>query len=146
MTLSLKEVTKENWEQCIALKVAPEQESFVASNLYSLAEAHYETSFIPKAVYSYDEMIGFLMLGKDPDDGVYWIVRLMIDERYQGKGYGHQAVQAALAFIKKQRDASSVIRLGVKPENVAAKRLYKACGFSETGHQEHGEDIMEIQL
>jgi diamine N-acetyltransferase len=37
MTLTLRPITVENWEQCIALKVKPEQTYAVSSNLYSLA-------------------------------------------------------------------------------------------------------------
>ena len=42
MELYLVPITRHNWEEAIALKVLPAQDQFVASNLYSLAQAKAE--------------------------------------------------------------------------------------------------------
>ena len=47
MTIILKEIDNQNWKQCIKLKVRMDQQGFVASNLYSLAEAKFDTSLVP---------------------------------------------------------------------------------------------------
>ena len=39
-----------------------------------------------KAIYADDKMVGFTMFGLDEDDGKYYLGRLMIDEKHQGKG------------------------------------------------------------
>ena len=39
MVLHFREITRHNWLQCVRLKVRPEQEVYVASNAFSLAEA-----------------------------------------------------------------------------------------------------------
>ncbi|HEY8601681.1 MAG TPA: hypothetical protein VIL85_24860, partial [Thermomicrobiales bacterium] len=73
MTVSLRDVTKENWQECIKLKLTPEQEHFVASNTYSLAESKFMPTFIPQAIYANmdgiegETMVGFVMYGLYPE-------------------------------------------------------------------------------
>lgn len=143
MSISLRPITNENWEDCIQLRVAPHQQSFIASNLYSLAESKFEQSFVPMGIYLDDRMIGFLMYGKDPEDGIYWIIRFMIDKAFQGKGYGRAALSQAITFLAKLDDCSDSIVLGVKEDNTDANRFYQAFGFHDTGRREHGEILLE---
>lgn len=69
MTIILRDVTKENWQACVGLRLAPEQEHFVASNAYSLAESKFMPTFIPQAIYARatpndaERMVGFAMYG-----------------------------------------------------------------------------------
>lgn len=49
----------------IGTKVTPEQEDFVAPNLYSIAEAYVEPSWTPLAIYAGEELVGFSMFGRD---------------------------------------------------------------------------------
>ena len=37
--IGLRAIDRNNWEQCIHLKPAQEQQRFIASNLYSIAES-----------------------------------------------------------------------------------------------------------
>src|SRR3954465_429625 len=93
MTVTLREITKENWRQIIALQLAEGQEGFVASNVYSLAQAKVDPVRIPLAIYSDETPVGFIMYNDRPlDDGSYHISRLMVDREHQGKGYGRAAV------------------------------------------------------
>jgi len=68
-TVILRDVTKENWQECIKLRLAPGQEHFVASNVYSLAESKFMPTFIPQAIYANqdgtgdDTMVEFVMYG-----------------------------------------------------------------------------------
>ena len=39
--LSLRSIDQSNWEACIQLKPKQEQEEFIASNLYSIAESKF---------------------------------------------------------------------------------------------------------
>ncbi|QCJ42661.1 GNAT family N-acetyltransferase [Bacillus sp. S3] len=144
--MSLKSITQENWHDCIQLQVSDDQKSYVASNVYSLAESRFEPSFTPMGIYLDARMIGFLMYGKDPDDGTYWIIRFMIDQTEQGKGFGKQALAHTLTFLKELPDCSSTIILGVKDSNVAALKLYQSFGFKDTGRREHGEILLEFVI
>ncbi|UOK59190.1 GNAT family N-acetyltransferase [Bacillus sp. OVS6] len=146
MQIQLHPITKHNWETCISLKVQKEQERFVASNLYSLAESRFETTFLPLGLYTGNKMIGFAMIGKDPKDGVYWLVRFMVDQAHQGKGYGFAALQIVLSFMKSRYDVSPFLLLGVNPENGQAIRLYQKAGFIHTGKVENGEAIYRLGI
>ncbi|MFK9093614.1 GNAT family N-acetyltransferase [Bacillus salipaludis] len=143
MAISFKNITQENWQECIGLQVAPHQKSYIASNVYSLAESKFEPSFVPMGVYLDNRMIGFLMYGKDPEDGRYWIIRFMIDQTHQGKGYGKLALAHSINFLKALPDCSQTIILGVKESNSAALRLYQSFGFKDTDRREHGELLLE---
>jgi diamine N-acetyltransferase len=125
----------------VALCVAPEQARFVASNANSIADAYVYPEMRPLAVYAGDDLVGFVMHGQDPDTGHWWIVRMMIDERFQGRGYGRGAMLALIELIREQHGAAS-IRLGVDPANQGAIGLYESLGFTATGEFEDDEMIM----
>src|SRR5262245_26120443 len=101
MTMTLREITRENWEQCVRLEVAPEQQRFVASNAVSLAQSKYEPEWIPLALYDDEEMVGFVMYGVYRDQGKYWILRMMVDRRLQGNGYGRAAMRLLLDRLRR---------------------------------------------
>ena len=65
----------------------------------------------------------------------------MIDEKYQGKGYGKCAIKEVVNKLKNRIDCKQ-IRVSHVPHNVAANRLYKACGFQDTGEVEENGDII----
>src|SRR5579863_5962265 len=90
MTISLRPVTAENWNAVAKLEVSEDQRDFVAPNSYSLAQAAYEPGLTPVAIYDDETLVGFAMYTHEPWQGEFGIVRMMIDRRYQGKGYGRQ--------------------------------------------------------
>jgi diamine N-acetyltransferase len=61
VTITLRPITPDNWELCINLKTTDEQQHFVATNLYSLAQAKVFPECIPLALYYGETMVGFLM-------------------------------------------------------------------------------------
>jgi diamine N-acetyltransferase len=142
-TVTLRDVTKENWQECIKLKLAPEQEDFVASNTYSLAESKFMPTFVPQAIYATidgvesDTMVGFVMYGFYPD-GVapygqrHWIFRLMIDRAYQGLGYGTAALHVVLQRLEADPACPDVL-IGYEAENTVAAKLYQRLGFAVFG-------------
>jgi len=96
MTISLKPIDRDNFRECIGLDVYPEQKEFVGSNVVSIAESKVYPHRVPLAMYNDDELVGFVMHGRDPEKLRHWIVRLMIDRAFQGRGFGRAA---ALALI-----------------------------------------------
>jgi diamine N-acetyltransferase len=145
MTITLQSITKDNWRECIKLTTTEAQTHFVATNVVSLAQAYVEPSFVPLAIYHDDTMVGFVMIGRDDQTGADWIIRLMIDQTQQGKGYGRAAMQAVLARIKQQPDCRE-IRISYEPENIVAETLYDSLGFRPTGEIEHGEVIARLEM
>ena len=110
MSISLREVTKENWVQCIRLKLAPEQEKLVASNVDSIAESKFEPHYVPRAIYSNEKVVGFLMYCPDETEekDLYWLFRFMVDVEYQKQGIGKALLELALNEISKTNCRNSV--------------------------------------
>jgi len=141
----LREVNKENWEQCMRLTLSTAEGGLVAPNLYKVLDSKVEASFNQLAIYNADgDMVGFIMFGVDPDDGEYWISRLMIDEDHQGKGYG----KAATLEVLKRLKAMGVhdVYVGYRPQNLGAQALFLSIGFERTGQMLQGEFIGKISL
>ncbi len=155
--VSLRPIDSSNYRECIELSVAPDQQRFVAPNLQSLADAYvWREAAEPFAVYSDDEMVGFALLfpladgGDDdsiPEPGTergYILVRLMVDGRFQGRGYGRAALDAIIELIRGR--GLPTVRLSVVPENEQALDFYRRNGFAETGEIHGGEIVMERQI
>ncbi|MCQ6333791.1 MULTISPECIES: GNAT family N-acetyltransferase [Bacillus cereus group] len=143
----LKVIDKSNWEEAIRLSVKEEQQTFITSNLYSIAEVQFLDNFYANGIYLDEKMIGFTMFGIDPDDNNYWIYRLMIDENFQGKGIGKQAIYLIIDEIRRNNNANiSIIMIGYAPENHTAKFVYKKAGFIETELSSWGEQLAKYSL
>lgn len=87
------------------LEVREDQEDFVASNVYSLAQLQFVNNFSADVIYDDETMIGFAMYGIDDDDGMFWIWRFMLDAQFQGKGLGKAAFAALLEKITAMNNA-----------------------------------------
>lgn len=124
----------------IALSVRPEQDGFVATNEASLDEAARHSFCTPLVIRAGDEIVGFAMYALDPDDGNYWIYRLMIDQRFQGRGYARSALARILSLMS-SLDGCERILLGVRPDNERAIALYLDAGFVATGEEIDGERV-----
>jgi diamine N-acetyltransferase len=155
--ISLRPIDTKNYREALSLSVAPDQERFVASNRQSLADAYvWRDAAEPYAVYADDQMVGFAMLfplAEDvprypvPADATlrgYMLVRLMIDARFQGRGYGRDALAAIVDTVRGQ--GLGKIRLSLVPENEQALEFYRRNGFAETGEIVEGEIVMELQI
>lgn len=142
--VSLREITKQNFWDCISLEVGEGQKDYVTSNAVSLAQSKYQPECIPLGIFSDDEMVGFAMYCIDADDGEYWIYRMMIDRRFQGRGYGKKALELLIDMIKKDKTHHRIL-LGVHKESLAAVALYSRVGFEFTGKVYGAEHIMQYE-
>lgn len=147
--IALQDITEDNWHECTRLRLKPEQQHFVAANAFSLAQAAYQRNWIPQAIYAADDMVGFVMYGLYDDDGrtVWAIVRLMVDERYQGKGYGRATMLQVLEQMRTHESSVRDVYISFVPDNEAARRLYTDLGFVDVGMTSDGEEVlMHLQL
>ncbi|MGO4346606.1 GNAT family N-acetyltransferase [Paenibacillus sp. MCAF9] len=144
--ITLKALDISNWEQCAQLKPKPEQEKYIAPNIYSIAEVQFLKGFVTRAIYNDEVMIGFTMFGLDPDDGNYWIYRFMIDGAFQGQGHASKAMLLVIDEIKNASDRTDVIVLGYKPENERARKLYSKAGFKEECYAPWGEVLAKYSF
>lgn len=145
----LEEVTAENWEEVVELELEDDQEDFVASNAYSIAESKFNPYARPRAIYAGDSLVGFLMYEVETADGDphdYNIYRFMIDAEHQGKGYGRAALKRCLQEIQDNDPKLELISICYVPHNPRAKEFYASLGFKEVGIDEDGEMVAEIEF
>lgn len=142
--IALKEIDRSNFFDVIKLSVADEQSDFVATNLFSLAQAKAFPECVCLAIYHDEVLVGFTMYCIDEEDHEYWIYRLMIDTKYQSKGYGKAAMELLIERIKEDRQ-HQVIYISFEPENTWAKQLYEKLGFEEDGRVIDGEIVYKLE-
>lgn len=141
----LEKITEQNVYKCLGLQVNDAQKNFVAPNTYSLAEAWvYGDVARPFAIYDGDTLVGFFMGSVDKEKQEYGVWRLMIDKRYQGKGYGRAALRLAVAYLR--GEGAGAISLSYEPENTTAGALYASEGFVLTGEVDDGEVVARLDL
>lgn len=149
MDVTLKPVTAKNFGQVGLLDVTDSQRGFIASNLYSIAESKFFSSFRPRAIYRGDQPVGFLMYewiesGHRP--GECDIFRFMVDRHYQGQGLGREAMALVLSEIRGLEGVSRITICYVA-SNTSARNFYASFGFDEVGKDPRsGEMIAEIRL
>lgn len=143
--VTLKDVGKDNWDDCCNLKLSTKQGGLVAPHMYTISESEVEPAFVPLAVYAEDHVVGFAMYGLDPDDGKYWIYRLMIDVDHQGKGYGKAALKELVKRLAVLPDCDEIFA-GYKPWNNVAAALFGEMGFNRTGEMLSGEFVTRLDL
>jgi len=140
--IALIPITPDNELDCIKLSPREDQMNLVASNADSLIHANKELTSKPYGIYVDQSMVGFILFDQEIyRDGYYWILRFMIDARYQGKGYGQLAILEVINQLRNREDCRQ-IRVSHILCNTAANRLYKKCGFVETGEFEDNGDII----
>ena len=159
--IRLEPVSGRNVWEILKLEVSPEQKDFVADNTVSIIEAYTAVTAnghaFPFGIYADDTPVGFVMIGFGIDDcwddapavavHNYSLWRLMIDRRYQQRGYGREAVRLALEFIRTfPCGTAEYCWTSYEPDNRTACSLYRSFGFIETGEKDGDELIAVLKL
>ena len=131
----LRRVTMDNFGECIRLAVEESQTGLVASNAKSLAEASVNPTLFPLAIYDaavvgYEKprlpMVGFTMYEVTAGDG--FILRLMVDRKFQRQGYGRAAMVEVIRRLRLHPEVE-LIATSYRKGNEAADQLYRGLGF-----------------
>jgi GNAT superfamily N-acetyltransferase len=156
MAVTLQEITDENSEAVLALRVAPGQERFVSSVQDSLAEAAEYPHANPwyRAVSASGEQVGpvgFVMVSwncqpRPPEIiGPWFLWKLLIDQRYQGRGYGAAVVRQIVGLVR--AEGATELLTSYVPEDGGPAGFYQRLGFVPTGElDENGEVIVRLAL
>ena len=165
--IHLEPINDDNFYAITKLRVRKEQKNFLADNKYSLVHAYLSVinniPVFPFGIFLDDKPVGFLMIGYDIlyekvkdnphcnwficDSYVIW--RLMIDKKYQGRGYSKEAMKLALDFIRTYPcGKAKYCWLSYDIENEAARSLYRSFGFKEVpeAYYEGGEMPAILEL
>lgn len=148
MSMHIREITSENWRAAAGLSVSAEQQRFIESNAFSMAECFYEKNAVSVGMYDDDTLIGFAMYGwPDSLDQSAWLDRFMIDQMFQGKGYAKRLLLLVIRYIEQQYDCKKIY-LSIHPDNKHAQQLYESMGFRLNGQidNEGAFDCLVMEL
>jgi diamine N-acetyltransferase len=149
--MSLREITDDNREAVVALRVGPGQERFVASVAKSLEDAATTPEGNPwyRAIYAGDEPVGFVMLSWDvtPAPGIigpWFLWRLLIDERHQRRGHGRAALDLIVDLIRAA--GATELLTSYQPGEGEPWPFYEKLGFRPTGEVDGSEILIALDL
>ena len=145
--IRLSNVTEDNWFEVASLSVKDEQKAFLAPAIGILARGYvYRDSRARVYVIENDDsIVGTALVREFTDEPLgYDLQQFMIDQRYQGRGYGSAALELILEELKKEGRFDHV-EVCVKKADAAAIRLYEKHGFSESGYiDENAPDSVNL--
>ena len=123
-----------------SLSVEENQRGFLDTALGIIARGYvYRASRARVIGFEADGALVGLALVKDLDEepACYDLQQFMIDRRFQGRGFGTEALRLILAMLEKERKYPCV-EVCVKKTDSPALRLYKKLGFVDTGYADDG--------
>jgi len=141
-----KDIDNTNENIVSKIKLKSDQEKFIETVDESLKEAKICSQWNPVAIYDKEEVIGFAMYGSFGPNKDTWIDRIMIDEKYQGKGFGRIAMTSLINIVSKKYDVNTIYLSKVE-ENTLAYSLYKSIGFEYINEKDvNGELILKYTI
>jgi len=145
--ISLREVTKDNYLDCIHLKLDPEQQKFLAPNSVSIAQSKFISTHRTRAICKDNNVVGFLSFTHedDPEDlELFWLFRFMIDKEFQAQGISQQVLKLLVEEVKAL--GGKRLQTMHSPTNMNASSAYKKFGFTEIGVLDDGDIHLELPL
>jgi diamine N-acetyltransferase len=143
--VELREVTAENLQAVLNLRVSDSQQRYVASNAKSIAEAHFHPEAWFRAIFAGEVPVGFLMLhdenlrSQPRQEDFYFLWRLMVDAGYQKLGFGRRAVEILIAHVRGRPNAHRLLT-SCHPGEGSPEGFYHRLGFRPTG-RDLGEEV-----
>jgi GNAT superfamily N-acetyltransferase len=153
VAVTLGEITDMDRDAVLALRVAPEQERFVGSVADALADAAEYPHARPwyRAVFADGEPVGFVMVSWNVEPqppeiiGPWFLWKLFIDQRYQRRGYGREAVRQVAELVRAH--GATELLTSYVPQAGGPAGFYQRLGFVPTGDRDgNGEIIVRLVL
>lgn len=123
------------------IRIKPGQEKYIESVDECLEEAKEVKEFHPVAICRGEEIVGFAMYGCFGPNKETWIDRIMIDEKFQGKGLGRKALLKLIAIVKEKYDINEIY-LSIIEGNEEAQHLYRSIGFEFTNEKDPNGELI----
>lgn len=142
MDITLRKITKENYEQIGELHLPDVQQNHLSENIWSMAEARFHETHHDRAIYRGKDSVGYLMW-VDMTDVMTSIWRFTVAYEFQNQGIGRKALRLAIEEIS-SRQKLKEIGICYSPENTLAKALYFSVGFTEAGLSDCGTEAYAL--
>lgn len=127
----------DNWLKICDLTVSDEQKSFFTiPNVYWIGISRYEEKSELFAIKADDTYVGLIGGGFDEDGVTGYINPLMIDSRYQKKGYAKKAMLLLIEYLQEKLGVEK-ININHRKENSVAGKMYESLGFMICGEDEN---------
>ena len=134
--IRLVEINEENWLGFAGLRVREDQRGYLDSALGILARGYVYRACRARVfgIAAGETPVGLaLVRDLDEEPACYDLQQFMIDERYQGMGYGAEALRLIVAELEAEGNYPCA-EVCVNREDVPALRLYEKLGFRDTGY------------
>src|SRR5262249_48111540 len=126
----------------------PSQERFVGSVADALLDAVEYAHAMPwyRAVYANDEPVGFVMLSwnvrPQPPEiiGPWFLWKLLIGVRQQGRGYGSQVVRQIAELVR--AEGATELLTSYVDEDGGPAGFYERIGFTPTGERDVNDEVI----
>ncbi len=148
--ISLRPLSESNAQAVEALRVSPGQERFVSGVAESLREAaeHPDAHALYWVVHADDTPVGFVMIADEvagPDYIPHYLWKLLIDERYQRRGYGTATLDLIVEYFR-GRPGVTEIRTSAGQGEGSPIPFYERYGFVDTGEIVDDEMLLRLDL
>ena len=134
--MKLISVTQENWMDIASLSVKEHQKGYVAPAIGILARGYVYRDCNGK-VYAFEKdgmIVGTALVREFTEEPLgYDLQQFMIDGRYQGRGFGTEALPLILEELAGERKYPCA-EVCVKKDNAAALHVFEKLGFADTGY------------
>ena len=136
MAIQLIDVTEENWLDIARLSVSDEQQAFLDRPIGIIARGYVYRHCNARVIgiACGDRIVGVaLVRDLDEEPACYDLQQFMIDQRFQNKGYGTEALKQIVGQLQTEGKYTCV-EVCVNKADAPALRLYGKAGFVDTGY------------
>ena len=134
--IKLTEITEDNWMEAASLSVKDSQKGYLAPAIGILARGYVYRNCGGRiyVIENDGTAVGLALVREFTEEPLgYDLQQFMIDQRYQGRGFGSQALSLILEELRKEGRHDQV-EVCVKKSDAEAIRLYEKHGFTDSGY------------
>jgi diamine N-acetyltransferase len=152
-------VTEDDYQAVMGLRRGAGQDRYLGSMISHFEDAIADAKACPRYWSVHDaadgRLVGFVMISDNipaetlaADDeivGPYFLWRLLIDHRHQGRGYGRATIDAVVRYVR-GRPRAEFLLTSCKPGDASPQPFYLRYGFERTGDVKWGEELLRLDL
>jgi diamine N-acetyltransferase len=147
--VALRPITDANREEVEALAVTPDQARYVSGVRESIREAEREPDAhaLYWAIYAEETLVGFVMIADEVDDPDYiahYLWKLLIDERYQRRGFGTATLDLIVEYFRNRGVGAMWTSAGQGEGSPVT--FYERYGFKRTGALHGNEVLLRLEI